>query len=312
MKKLLDFAAKMYYQGSPIMSDAAFDRLAETTGYETVGATVDEEAMPHYSQMYSLQKLYMEDGSYDTALPEPVVVTPKLDGAAISLLYVEGRLTMALTRGDGIHGRVITSNIERLSSIPKSITGTAAIVQITGEVVAPKDIPNARNYAAGALGLKSAEEFSERDLTFVAYDIYPNTKISWTAELMGLRSNGFHTVLDSNWDQFPHDGTVWRCDDYTKFKELGYTQHHPRGAFALKVRQPGVITKLLNVVWQIGKSGVVSPVAILEPVLIGEATVSRATLHNMKYIQDLGLEIGCMVEVIRSGEIIPRVVRRVN
>lgn len=93
---------------------------------------------------------------------------------------------------------------------------------------------------------------------------------------------------------------------------MGFTAHHPRGAFALKEQKEGVITTLLDVVWQVGKSGVVSPVAILEPILIGDATVSKATLHNIEYIRDLDLEIGCQVEVIRSGEIIPRVVKRVG
>ena len=88
--------------------------------------------------------------------------------------------------------------------------------------------------------------------------------------------------------------------------------HHPRGAFALKEQKEGVITELLDVVWQVGKSGVVSPVAILRPVEVGEALVSRATLHNIEYIRSLNLEIGCNVEVIRSGEIIPRIVRRVD
>jgi DNA ligase (NAD+) len=93
---------------------------------------------------------------------------------------------------------------------------------------------------------------------------------------------------------------------------MGYTAHHPRGAFALKEQKEGVITELLDVVWQVGKSGVVSPVAILRPVEVGEALVSRATLHNIEYIRSLNLEIGCNVEVIRSGEIIPRIVRRVD
>ena len=105
---------------------------------------------------------------------------------------------------------------------------------------------------------------------------------------------------------------MFRVDNNAKYEEMGYTAHHPRGAFALKERPPGVVTRLLDVIWQVGKSGVVSPVAILEPVLIGEATVGRATLHNMRYINELNLEIGCIVEVIRSGEIIPRVVRRVE
>jgi DNA ligase (NAD+) len=80
----------------------------------------------------------------------------------------------------------------------------------------------------------------------------------------------------------------------------------------LKEQKEGVVTKLLDVVWQVGKSGVVSPVAILEPVMIGDATVSKATLHNIEYIKELDLEIGCMVEVIRSGEIIPRILKRVS
>ena len=111
---------------------------------------------------------------------------------------------------------------------------------------------------------------------------------------------------------YPTDGIVYRINDYEVFSEMGFTAHHPRGAFALKEQKEGVVTTLLDVVWQVGKSGVVSPVAILEPILIGDATVARATLHNIEYIRELDLEIGCKVEVIRSGEIIPRVVKRVG
>ena len=89
---------------------------------------------------------------------------------------------------------------------------------------------------------------------------------------------------------------------------MGYTSHHPRGAYALKQQQETKQTILKDVIWQVGKSGQVSPVAILEPVEIGGAVVRRATLHNIAYIEDLGLEIGCGVEIIRSGEIIPRIV----
>jgi DNA ligase (NAD+) len=100
-------------------------------------------------------------------------------------------------------------------------------------------------------------------------------------------------------------------DKYAYYKEMGFTAHHPRGAYALKTREKGVVTELLDVVWNTGKSGVVAPVAILEPINIGGATISRATLHNIGFINQLDLEIGCSVEVIRSGEIIPRIVRRV-
>ena len=115
----------------------------------------------------------------------------------------------------------------------------------------------------------------------------------------------------SDYEEYPHDGKVFRIDSVSDFEEAGYTSHHPRGAFALKKQAEGVITTLLAVEWNVGRSGVVSPVAILEPVKIGEAVVSRATLHNPRFISEMNLEIGCKVEVIRSGEIIPKIVRRV-
>lgn len=127
-----------------------------------------------------------------------------------------------------------------------------------------------------------------------------------------LYSQGFQVVTEFDTTNYPTDGTVYRIEDNSEYERLGCTSHHPRGAFALKTQKDGVPTKLLDVVWQVGKSGVVSPVAILEPVLIGDALVSKATLHNIEYIRGLDLEIGCTVEVIRSGEIIPRILRRLD
>ena len=127
------------------------------------------------------------------------------------------------------------------------------------------------------------------------------------------RSTGFVTVLESVENTYPTDGVVYRLDSFAKHHMQGFTSQHPRGSFALKSDQTASgITRLNNVVWQVGKSGRVSPVAILEPVQIGDAIVSRATLHNISIIDELDLEIGCEVEVIRSGEIIPRIVRRVD
>ena len=309
MQKLLDAASKAYYEGNPIMSDAQFDELASSLGYDSVGYN-DNFEMSHLYPMYSLQKVFVgeQHPPYDHSTGA-TIVSPKLDGAAVSLGYWDGDLIIALTRGDGKRGRNITEKMRQL--VPEKIDRMGA-VQITGEVVAPETIPNARNYASGALNLKSMDEFNEREIRFVAYDIQPAQCENWTEDLSNLASANFDTVLQSSWAGYPQDGVVFRVNNRAKYEEMGYTSHHPRGAFALKERPPGVITRLLDVVWQVGKSGVVSPVAILEPVLIGEATVSRATLHNMKYITELGLEIGCSVEVIRSGEIIPRVVRRVE
>jgi len=290
------------------LSFEEFDKLAEYHGYESVGAPVVGDRIAHAFPMWSLQKCY--DDEPLTALPGFTVTTPKLDGAAVALYYTYGKLSLALTRGDGKEGLDITEKMASL--VPNQLYKVdAPFIQITGEIVAPSIIENARNYAAGALNLKSVEEFQSRQLTFIAYGMKPYKYDTWSLDMGFLHDLDFNTVLDDDYLEYPHDGKVYRLDDYDKFEELGYTSKHPRGAFALKERKGGVITKLLDVEWQVGRSGVVSPVAILEPVIIGEATVSRATLHNMKYIQDLDLELDCLVEVVRAGEIIPRVVRRI-
>ena len=203
----------------------------------------------------------------------------------------------------------ITSHVETL--VPQYLKDSVQnITQITGEVVAPKTIKNARNYAAGALNLKSTDEFRQRQLRFIAYGLQESWNEEWTDDMTFLSDSGFDTVTLSNWTQYPDDGVVFRINSHKEFNSRGHTSHHPRGAYALKQIQAGVETTLLDVVWNVGKSGVVAPVAHLEPVEIDGAMVSKATLHNMRYISDLDLEIGCQVEVIRSGEIIPRIVRR--
>jgi DNA ligase (NAD+) len=309
MKNFLAYAAAKYEEGNPIISDAEFDRLVEIHGFDGVGAKVDTtKAIPHHYRMYSLQKCFK--GEKLIQLPGNVVETPKLDGAAVSLLYVDGKLVLALTRGDGKAGLDITDKMRSL--VPEYLRDVSTR-QITGEVLAKKHIPNARNYAAGALNLKSLEEFKTRELIFVAYGIKPAWCYTWSDDMSALSDSGFQTVLyaDIDLDKYPQDGRVFRVDDNEQFESLGYTNKHPRGAFALKDIPEGVVTTLEDVIWQVGRSGVVAPVAILKPVKIGEATVSRATLHNIKYIEELGLELGCEVEIIRSGEIIPRIVRRV-
>ena len=299
-------ASSAYYSGSPIMTDQEFDALARATNFKEVGTR--EGRIPHAFRMWSLQKVF--EGDKCPFTNKGVIVTPKLDGSAISILYIEGELQRVLTRGDGKCGIDITDKFTfkeiDCNLIPQKID-FKEILQVTGEIVAPKSVPNSRNYAAGSLNLKDVREFLSRDLAFIAYGLEPLGK-TYMEDMSFLQAGGFDTVIDNDWAQFPHDGTVWRLDNNEKFRDLGYTSHHLRGAFAVKKQHKGVTTTLLDVDWQVGKSGVVSPVAILEPCTIGEATVSRATLHNKSYIEELGLYIGCKVEVIRSGEIIPRIV----
>ena len=308
MQHFLEKASAMYYSGTPIVSDAEFDSLARLYNYDSVGHTVTN-GIPHLYRMYSLQKVF--DLNSIEPSTAPMVRTPKLDGAAVSLQYVNGHLAQALTRGDGNLGRDITLKLEEL--VPQQIS-ILDKVQITGEIVAPDTIPNARNFAAGSLNLKDTSEFRCRaqDLRFVAYDIQGVEYERLTGAMDHLAQEGFNVITRFDATGYPTDGEVFRVDNYTAFYKMGYTAHHPRGAFALKEQKDGVITELLDVVWQVGKSGVVSPVAILSPVEVGDALVSRATLHNIEYIRSLNLEIGCSVEVIRSGEIIPRIVRRVD
>ena len=306
MQEFLDKMSELYYEGTPAISDAEFDLLAEKHNYNQVGYIVTD-AISHVYQMYSLQKCF--DITKAPLDVNSCVVTPKLDGAAVSLLYVDGNLELALTRGDGIQGRDITDKMRML--VPTEIRRTD-LIQITGEVVAPSSIPNARNYAAGSLGLKSLDEFATRPLRFVAYDVSPRQASSYEGTMTIMKMMGLRVVTEFDCSDYPTDGLVYRLQDSVEFERLGYTSKHPRGAFALKEQAEGVETTLIDVVWQLGKSGVVSPVAILDPIEIGGATVSRATLHNIEYIRDLNLEIGCRVSVIRSGEIIPRIIGRVE
>lgn len=297
---ILEQASKAYYEGAPILTDEEFDAISDN--YDVIGYAVEGEKHTHAYPMWSLQKAY--DGADPLDWYTGVThTTPKLDGAAVSLEFDNG-LKVAATRGNGKQGLVITDKMRTL--VPDISKGT---FQVVGEVVAPKSIKNSRNYAAGALGLKDLNEFKSRELTFIAYGCNP-TGASWYEAMEWLRSLGFRTVLDPV-DEFPQDGTVTRIDSTLDFETAGYTAKHPRGAYASKERASGSITTLLDVEWNVGRSGVVSPTAILEPVLVGDALVSRATLHNIAYINALGLELGCQVEVIRSGEIIPRIVRRV-
>jgi DNA ligase (NAD+) len=319
MTKLTDFldtAAQAYYRGTPIITDEQFDRLADSCGYNKVGAV--EGTVKHYKQMYSLQKFYEDEGrNRPLEGMGDVSSSVKLDGAAISLLYVDGELVRALTRGDGIEGTDITDKVLASKLVPHTLNpdriNVPPVLQITGEVVAPINIPNARNYAAGALNLKSAEEFKERVLSFIAYGVYPYLTPKHSTDMAALRALGFGVCNELNLEKiFPSDGMVFRVNSNELFDEMGYTAKAPKGAYALKLRAEHVETKLLDVEWQVSRNGKVTPVAILEPVMIEDAIVSRATLNNPGFIEALGIEIGDTLAVIRAGSVIPCILHKVE
>lgn len=308
----LDSASAAYYAGSPFITDEQFDRLAESVGYNAVGAKQNSKTERHLYQMYSLQKYYEDEGTQPLQGIRSIASSVKLDGAAISLLYVDGNLVRVLTRGDGVEGQIVTDKFLGNSIVPQTIPVSGA-VQITGEIVAPINIENARNYAAGALNLKDPAEFRQRALSFFAYGVQPSLSSTFNEDMAQLKAAGFGVINEPDLDKiFPCDGVVFRVNDNHQFYEMGYTAKHPRGAYAKKERAAHVETKLLAVEWQVGKSGKVSPVAILEPVYIGDALVSRATLNNPGFIEMLDLRIGDTVAVIRAGEIIPCILHKVD
>lgn len=311
----LDKVSAEYYNGNPSISDEQFDALSEQFEYNKVGASSHEtNQVKHFNRLYSLAKYY--DGDAKLPLSEyedrEKVRSPKLDGAAVSALYVEGSLVRVLTRGDGVTGLDVTDKFLTCNVIPRTIRASG-VIQIVGEVVAPKHIENSRNYASGSLSLKDADEFSTRAISFFAYSIFPNHSNSWKQDMMMLNRMGIETVLSPNLtDVYPTDGLVIRLDSYKEFNTLGHTSKFPRGAYAHKDKKESLVTELLDVIWQVGKSGKVTPVAILKPIIIDDAVITRATLNNGAFIEALQLYIGCSVGVVRAGEIIPQITHRVD
>ena len=262
IKEFLDKASKAYYRGTPIISDEHFDALAEHFKYNQLGDPEPGE-VKHFYKMYSLQKVH--DLTKAPKIDSPIR-TPKLDGAAIAITYVQGSLFRIATRGNGVVGQDVTEKVKHL--VPEGIVGWYPVIQINAEIVAPKSIPNARNYAAGALNLKNIEEVKSRSLFVFAYDVEFSrtdddliesefTDDDYEVRLSHLSAQGFNTVLELSevQDNFPTDGYVVRERSYTRFHDAGYTAKHPRAAYAVKPETTKVVTKLLDVQWQLGRTG---------------------------------------------------------
>lgn len=311
-KEFLELCKQEYYAGNPIISDSQYDAI-EDAYRGTLDIGTNAGRTKHWYKMYSLKKYYT-----DEEYPKDHVyfVTPKLDGAAVALRYIAGELDSVVTRGNGEYGENIshlfTPETASLLNIPYKLNADIT-VQITGEIVAPSHIRNARNYAAGALSLKDIDKFKDKVLTFFAYDMQESPYKLYIETLAVLTNLGFINVASSSaeFDQYPTDGTVHRIDINKVYYDMGFTSKHPRGAYALKKRSAGIETTILDVVWQTGKSGKVTPVAILDPIDIDGALVSRATLNNPGFIEALGICIGDKVAVERAGGIIPRIIRKI-
>ncbi|MEN6619803.1 MAG: NAD-dependent DNA ligase LigA [Rikenellaceae bacterium] len=272
----------------------------------------------------------------------------KIDGAAISLSYSKGKLVKAVTRGDGTVGDDVTRNIKMISSIPVLLKGNSYPLdfEIRGEIFMPWSafdeinrmrndneelmFANPRNAAAGSLKLLDSDEISKRGLQSILYhivseDIFCEShyKSLMLAKEWGFPVSSFTKVCKSieevfeyldYWDierktlPYPTDGVVIKVDDLNYQKSLGFTAKFPRWATAYKFKAEQALSRLLSVDYQVGRTGAITPVANLEPVLLSGSTVKRASLHNNDQILLLDIHINDYVYVEKGGEIIPKIV----
>ena len=270
----------------------------------------------------------------------------KFDGTAISLTYENGRLVRAVTRGDGESGDDVTANVRTIGSVPLTLTGDyPAEFEIRGEIFMPyasfdrlnmereaageQLFANPRNAAAGTLKQQQSSVVAKRGLDCTLYQI-ASRELSITSHwetLMKARSWGFkiseHAKVCRSreeieafieyWDTarkelpFPTDGIVIKVNDFAKQRQLGFTAKSPRWAVAYKFKAEQALTRLLSVDFQVGRTGAITPVANLEPVLLAGTVVKRATLHNAEQIELMDIRLGDMVYVEKGGEIIPKI-----
>ena len=373
---------RYYVLDDPEISDGEFDALLGELGRleaehpdlvtpdspsQRVGGAPRDgvEKAAHSSPMLSLENAF-DDGElrdFDRRAREALAVEVldyvgelKLDGVSMAVRYAAGRIVMALTRGDGVHGEVITPNARTLRSLPLAIpaamlesAGLPPDFEVRGEVVMPKgaferlnerqrsqeDQPyaNPRNAAAGTLRMLDASVTASRRLDFYPYMLLrangdPLYDSHWASldalEAVRFKVNrlrerlrgldevvAFRDKCMSRREALPYeiDGVVFKLDSTPLWRRLGATAKSPRWAIATKpaARQAQTVVEGIDV--HVGRTGAITPRALLRPVAISGVTVSRATLHNADEIDRLGLQIGDRVLVERSGDVIPKVIR---
>lgn len=386
LRQVLRFHEYRYYiLNDPLIADAEYDRLYKAlekieqqqpglitadspTQRVSKGLIKDFPKVQHLVPMLSLDNSYNAPdlADFDRKAKElsglPVIaycVEPKFDGASISLIYENDLLVRGATRGDGVVGDDITTNIRQIRSVPLSANFSAYGIQqieIRGEVLMNKDhfkayndlleekgenrLANPRNAAAGSLRIKDPREVNRRNLEAFLYHISDITllpghhaspalethsgslKMLWE---LGFRSpenekkvlTGIDEVIayceafEKQRDTLPYeiDGMVIKVNEVAVQEKLGMTTHHPRWAIAYKFKARQGTSKLRAVEFQVGRTGAVTPVAKIDPVLVGGVTVGSISLHNEEYIREKNLRIGDHILIERSGDVIPQVVK---
>jgi len=370
---------RLYYdEAAPIISDREYDRLyKELVDVETqfpdlvtpdsptqrVGGKPLQafEQVSHLIPMLSLDNTYSEEevknfyARIQRLLPDekiPVVIEPKVDGVAVSLIYENGKLRQAATRGDGNVGDNITQNIRTIRSVPDHLRGAAPkLLEVRGEVYMDRKgfeklnderkkqglplFANPRNAAAGSLKQLDPAIVAKRPLGIVLYgtgategmdiDLHseifpllkklglPTTERWWVAASVEEILDAIHE-LDAIRHNFAYqtDGAVVKVNTFAQRERLGFTAKSPRWAIAYKYAAKRVETRLNDIIIQVGRTGILTPVAVLEPVLVSGSTVGRATLHNENEIKRKDIRIGDTVVIEKAGEVIPAVVEVVK
>jgi DNA ligase (NAD+) len=371
-KELEDHNYKYYVLAQPEISDYDFDmKLRELEKLEAefpeffdpysptqrIGSDISKtfEQIGHRYPMLSLSNAYSEGEitDFDNRIKKLIgedfeyVCELKFDGSSISLLYENGKLVRAVTRGDGVKGDDVTSNVRTIRSIPLILRGTdyPEIFEIRGEIVLPFQVfeelnkqreetgeplfANPRNAAAGTLKMQNPAIVAARKLDACFYSLmgdnlpadghYENLKkagewgfkISDAMQLCRNLDEVFNYL--HKWDLERHkvpvatDGVVIKVNSRRLQEELGFTAKSPRWAIAYKFKAESAATILKSVSYQVGRTGAVTPVANLEPVQIAGTVVKRASLHNADIIKNLDLHLGDTVFVEKGGEIIPKI-----
>ena len=370
---------RLYYEeAAPTISDRDYDRLykklveleaefpnlaAPDSPTQRVGGMPLQAfaQIEHRVPMLSLDNTYSEDEIVNfykritRLLPDekiPVVVEPKVDGVAVSLMYENGHLRYAATRGDGSVGDDITRNVKTIPSVPQQLRGDAPrVFEVRGEAFLDKDgfkklnkereaaglplFANPRNAAAGSLKHLDPKIVAKRPLGIIFYgtgaiegaDVDLHSEVFPLFKKLGLPTHEHWWLADSvekildairKLDRirkdfrYETDGAVIKVDALVQRGRLGFTAKSPRWAIAYKYAAERVETKLLDIKVQVGRTGILTPVAVLEPVVVSGSTVSRATLHNEDEIKRKDIRIGDTVVIEKAGEVIPAVVEVVK
>lgn len=339
----------LYYQGRPEISDIDYDRLEDelrnldpaNPTLLIVGSTTSaSDKIKHDKKMLSLEKTYVLDDLVSWMGKEDVLSTYKLDGISCSLIYENGEMAIAKTRGDGSFGENITKKVMWISNVPKSITSKNKI-EIRGELYCDEESffklslemekidlekpSSQRNIVAGLMGRKDNLELC-RYIKFMAFDYLSDERLTLEEEkFKHLKNLGFlipevevhHTKksLEDLIDRARHfmsegeyqiDGLVFTFNKISHHEEMGETSHHPRYKMAFKFQGESKETMLKEIIWSVSRNGILTPVGEVDPVELSGAMISRVTLHNYGMVYANNLKSGDIIEIIRSGEVIPK------